>query len=166
MVCPSPGAHPPVTADDAWRHMRPALGLRPPRGVCAGRAVPERGAAGKWERLLGVREAVLAALEEKLKDKVIGKWRGGTVMADRTGAGWPPFSRGIASCCPCSSSDPGGITADNADESTEVEVEKAPGSQVRTMLALRSGGHRNPIGRASATGAWTLWPNRPPVETG
>ena len=65
----------PVTADDLWRHM-PGDQQRP---RCISRtsrtSADLEPVARDWGRLLAVREAVNAALEQKRKDKLIGNSR-------------------------------------------------------------------------------------------
>jgi isoleucyl-tRNA synthetase len=76
----------PVTADDLWRH------LPGQRSDCVHledfpRIEPllNPGILGTWERLLGVRELVNAALEQKRKDKVIGNSLGARVVITARG---------------------------------------------------------------------------------
>jgi isoleucyl-tRNA synthetase len=76
----------PVTADDLWRHLP---GRRSDSVHLEEFPQVERYAAadllGTWERLMGVREAVNAALEQKRKDKVIGNSLGARVVLTASG---------------------------------------------------------------------------------
>jgi len=77
----------PVTADDLWLHMP---GQRS-SSVHLERFPSVEGQTNQqlldtWDRLLGVREQVNAALEEKRKDKVIGTSLGARVVIEATGA--------------------------------------------------------------------------------
>jgi isoleucyl-tRNA synthetase len=76
----------PVTADDLWRH------LPGQRSDCVHLEDFPRiehllnpDILGTWERLLGVRELVNAALEQKRKDKVIGNSLGARVVITASG---------------------------------------------------------------------------------
>jgi isoleucyl-tRNA synthetase len=77
----------PVTADDLWLHMP---GQRS-SSVHLERFPSVEGQTNQqlldtWDRLLGVREQVNAALEEKRKDKVIGTSLGARAVIEATGA--------------------------------------------------------------------------------
>ncbi len=76
----------PFTADDLWRHLPGArsgsvhLETFEPVGHLIDRPL-----AGRWERLLQVREQVNAALEQKRKDKSIGTSLGARVVLTASG---------------------------------------------------------------------------------
>jgi isoleucyl-tRNA synthetase len=76
----------PVTADDLWRHLP---GRRSPcvhlEDFPAVEHLLNPDVLGTWERLLGVRESVNAALEEKRKNKVIGNSLGARVVITASG---------------------------------------------------------------------------------
>ena len=76
----------PVTADDLWRHLP---GSRSASVHLENFVQPAAWAnselIGTWERLLGVRETVNAALEAKRKDKVIGNSLGARVIITASG---------------------------------------------------------------------------------
>jgi isoleucyl-tRNA synthetase len=120
----------PVTADDLWRH------LPGPRSASvhledfpAVGALADSELLGTWERLMAVREAVNAALEEKRKEKVIGNSLGARLVITARGpvAGLLDAHRQLLPML-FGVSDIGLHvgSADGADE-VQVEVEKAPG---------------------------------------
>ena len=96
----------PVTADDLWRNM-PGHAIarrctsRSSREVDALHGDPTR---RRWDRLLAVREQVNAALEEKRKDKVIGKSLGAQRHADGIGTDRGAARAEPRATCRCSSS--------------------------------------------------------------
>jgi isoleucyl-tRNA synthetase len=76
----------PVTADDLWRHMpgRRSESVHLETFATAEDAI-DAALVTTWNRLLEVREAVNAALEQKRKDKVIGTSLGARVVLTATG---------------------------------------------------------------------------------
>src|SRR5688572_18091048 len=76
----------PVTADDLWRHM-PGRRAESVHLEEFPRVEPLRNPQllDTWDRLLGVREQVNAALEQKRKDKVIGTSLGARVVIHASG---------------------------------------------------------------------------------
>ena len=76
----------PVTADDLWRHMpgQRSESVHLETFAAADDAV-DAPLVATWNRLLEVREAVNAALEQKRKDKVIGTSLGARVVLTATG---------------------------------------------------------------------------------
>ena len=76
----------PVTADDLWRHMpgRRSESVHLETFAAADDAI-DATLVATWNRLLEVREAVNAALEQKRKDKVIGTSLGARVVLTATG---------------------------------------------------------------------------------
>jgi isoleucyl-tRNA synthetase len=80
----------PVTADDLWKHLpgQQAPSRAPSVHLAEFAAVApfiDAAVLGTWERLLNVREAVNAALEQKRKDKVIGNSLGARVTITANG---------------------------------------------------------------------------------
>jgi isoleucyl-tRNA synthetase len=76
----------PVTADDLWRHMpgKRSESVHLEIFAAADDAL-DAPLMASWDRLLGVRETVNAALEQKRKDKVIGTSLGARVVLTATG---------------------------------------------------------------------------------
>jgi isoleucyl-tRNA synthetase len=76
----------PVSADDLWRHLP---GTRSEsvhlETFAPAEALVDAEVTATWDRLMGVRNTVLAALEEKRKDKVIGTSLGARVVVDASG---------------------------------------------------------------------------------
>jgi isoleucyl-tRNA synthetase len=120
----------PVTADDLWRHMpgqrSPSVHLEDFPTVAG---LLNAALLAEWDRLLEVREAVNAALEQKRKDKVIGNSLGARVTITAAGPIGALLARHrsylptlfIVSDVTLTAGSPGG-----ADE-VRIEVEKAPG---------------------------------------
>jgi isoleucyl-tRNA synthetase len=76
----------PVTADDLWRHMPgPRSASVHLEDFPSVDMFIDNELVRKWERLLSVREAVNAALEQKRKDKVIGNSLGARVTVSASG---------------------------------------------------------------------------------
>ncbi|HXH25113.1 MAG TPA: isoleucine--tRNA ligase [Vicinamibacterales bacterium] len=120
----------PATADDLWRHMpgqrSASVHLEDFPAVAAFRD-PEL--IRTWERLLEVREAVNAALEQKRKEKVIGTSLGARVVLTASGpiGALLEQHRALLPTLFIVSDVALHVDAGAAAESVQVTVEKAPG---------------------------------------
>jgi isoleucyl-tRNA synthetase len=120
----------PVTADDLWRHLpgrrSDCVHLEDFPDVAR---LLDADVLGTWERLLGVRESVNAALEQKRKDKVIGNSLGARVIITASGpiAALLEQYRGHLPMLFIVSDLALHVGSADGPDAVRVEVEKAPG---------------------------------------
>jgi isoleucyl-tRNA synthetase len=120
----------PVTADTLWRHMPgPRSASIHLESFVDAASWADSELLGTWERLIGVRETVNAALETKRKDKVIGNSLGARVVLTASGpiaAVLEQFRDQLPMLFIVSDLELRVGSAEGADE-VRVDVEKAPG---------------------------------------